>query len=69
MSIVVYSSSYTETKGLKGYLSAIRITLQNWRQRNRERRQLAMMNANQLKDIGLTITAAKREINKPCWRD
>ena len=71
MSIVVYSSSYTAVKGkgLKGYLSSVCVALQNWRRRNRERRQLAMMNAYQLKDIGLTLTAARREINKPGWRD
>ena len=67
MSVVIYASSYTETKGFKGRLLAARITLQKWHQRNRERHQLAMMNTHQLKDIGLTITDAKREINKPYW--
>ena len=68
MSVVIYASFYTESKGFKGRLLAAWARLQKSRQRNRERHQLTMMNANQLKDIGLTITEARREINKPGWR-
>jgi uncharacterized protein YjiS (DUF1127 family) len=70
-SIVVrsgYRSAFHETRGFKGLLAGIRITLRRWRQRSCERRQLAMMSRAQLKDIGLTPGDARREVNKPCWR-
>jgi uncharacterized protein YjiS (DUF1127 family) len=64
----VYRSPYHESKGLGGLLTGLRLTLRRWRQRSHERRQLAMMNRAQLKDIGLTLSDVRREVNKPCWR-
>jgi len=39
-----------------------------WRQRARERAELARMSEYELKDIGLGNCAARWEINKPFWR-
>ena len=40
-----------------------------WRDRARGRRHLARMDDYLLRDIGLSPLAAKREINKPFWRE
>lgn len=39
-----------------------------WRQRARERAQLAAMSPGQWKDIGLTTMDARQEINKARWK-
>lgn len=43
-------------------------TVHAWRERNRGRAQLARMSEYELKDIGLSRTAAAFEANKPFWR-
>lgn len=40
-----------------------------WRHRVRMRRHLARMDDRLLRDIGLSRADAKREINKPFWRE
>jgi uncharacterized protein YjiS (DUF1127 family) len=42
--------------------------LSDWRWRARTRRQLAALDANGLKDIGLTLTDQRIECAKPFWR-
>ena len=44
-------------------------TLQRWRERAAERRQLLRMTPRELHDIGLSNVDAWREANKPLWRD
>ena len=39
-----------------------------WRDRARERRQLARLDARGLADIGITRSEAARECAKPFWR-
>jgi uncharacterized protein YjiS (DUF1127 family) len=51
-------------------LEGIARLLANWRtarQRARERAQLAAMSPREWKDIGLTPSDARREINKAGW--
>jgi uncharacterized protein YjiS (DUF1127 family) len=44
-------------------------TLREWRQRSRERAELAALDDRMLKDIGLTRTDAEFLSNKPFWRE
>lgn len=44
-------------------------TLREWRQRSRDRNQLAQLDARLLADIGLTRGDAEFLINKPFWRE
>ncbi len=39
-----------------------------WRQRSRQRKQLARLDQHLLKDIGLTKEMAAKEIAKPFWK-
>ncbi len=39
-----------------------------WWKRAQERKQLAQMSQAQWKDIGVTMSDAKQEINKPFWK-
>ena len=43
-------------------------TLQLWRERKRQRYDLAKLTGHMLKDIGLTRGGAESEICKPFWR-
>ena len=45
-----------------------RSELQSWRQRARERGELARMSDGELHDIGISSAERWSEINKPCWR-
>jgi uncharacterized protein YjiS (DUF1127 family) len=42
--------------------------LREWRQRSRERAQLAALDERMLRDIGISRGDVLREINKPFWR-
>jgi uncharacterized protein YjiS (DUF1127 family) len=42
--------------------------LSRWRDRMRQRRQLAQLNARERADIGITRLDAARECAKPFWR-
>jgi len=39
-----------------------------WRRRVHERRQLAQLDLHLLRDIGVTLSDAQREAEKPFWR-
>jgi uncharacterized protein YjiS (DUF1127 family) len=52
-----------------GVLARAVATLQRWRERGQERRQLLRMTPRELHDIGLSNVDAWREANKPLWRD
>lgn len=39
-----------------------------WRNRVRQRQELARLDARLLRDIGVTAADAERECNKPFWR-
>jgi len=53
---------------LRKALNRLVATLREWRQRSRERAQLAMLDDRMLRDIGVTPGDVWREINKPFWR-
>src|SRR5690348_11487325 len=53
---------------LREALKRIFATLREWRQRSRERAELAKLDDRMLRDIGVTRGDVCREINKPFWR-
>jgi uncharacterized protein YjiS (DUF1127 family) len=53
---------------LRKALNRIVATLREWRQRSRERAQLATLDDRMLRDIGVNRGDVWREINKPFWR-
>ena len=42
--------------------------VRRWRERSRQRQQLARLDRRMLRDIGITPDEAERECNKPFWR-
>ncbi len=54
--------------GLRATARQASATLGVWRQRSRERRELARMTALDLHDIGLTRLDVVVETQKPFWR-
>jgi uncharacterized protein YjiS (DUF1127 family) len=42
--------------------------LREWRQRSRDRAQLALLDERMLRDIGVSRGAVLTEINKPFWK-
>jgi uncharacterized protein YjiS (DUF1127 family) len=52
----------------KAALSQVAAILRQWRQRSRERAQLALLDERMLRDIGISRGDVLREINKPFWR-
>ena len=53
---------------LRKALDRIGATLRAWRQRGRERAELARLDDRMLRDIGVPRCDVWREINKPFWR-
>ncbi len=49
-------------------VGAIAEAIATWRQRARERSQLALLSDRDIRDLGLTAQDAEYEINKPFWR-
>jgi uncharacterized protein YjiS (DUF1127 family) len=43
--------------------------LREWRQRSRDRAQLALLDERMLRDIGVSRGTVLTEINKPFWRE
>lgn len=43
-------------------------TITVWHDRARQRRALAKLDADRLRDIGITHTQARREADKPFWK-
>lgn len=52
----------------RGGVQRLLALLQEWRQRARERRDLARLGERELHDIGLSRSLIFNEINKPFWR-
>ena len=53
---------------LRQALGRIFAALREWRQRSRERAELARLDERMLRDIGITRGDVWHEINKPFWR-
>ena len=51
------------------FLGQARQALSAWRQRLRDRHDLARLDNHLLRDIGLSHGHREREVNKPFWRE
>jgi uncharacterized protein YjiS (DUF1127 family) len=49
-------------------LARVAAILREWRQRSRDRAQLAVLDERMLRDIGISRGDVLGEINKPFWR-
>ena len=62
------SLHYSSKAPLAGTYTAFANVLQLWRRRARDRQELAKLDNRSLRELGLTESAARFEINKPFWR-
>jgi uncharacterized protein YjiS (DUF1127 family) len=52
----------------QGFLGRIGETLHVWRERQRQRRELAQWSSRELHDVGLSWSDVANEAEKPFWR-
>jgi uncharacterized protein YjiS (DUF1127 family) len=57
------------TTKLNSTFSAFAKVLGTWRERSRERRELALLDTRSLRDLGLSPGLVQFEASKPFWRD
>jgi uncharacterized protein YjiS (DUF1127 family) len=62
------SLHYTSKTPLAGTYTAFNQILATWRQRARQRKELATLDARTLRDLGLSASDVNFEANKPFWR-
>ena len=62
------SLHYTSKAPLAGTFTAFNQIFAAWRQRAKERRELATLDARTLRDLGLSASDVNFEVNKPFWR-
>jgi len=62
------SLQYSSRAPLAGAFTAFANVIDTWRERNRERRELALLDARSLRDLGLNPSNVQFEVNKPFWR-
>ncbi len=64
--------SRKQTEGLRPksleFLKLIARSIQRWRHNRRTRQHLAELSDYQLKDIGITPSERRHEVDKPFWR-
>jgi uncharacterized protein YjiS (DUF1127 family) len=64
-----FSSRAPSLRGVgAGTFTAFAEVIGTWRQRNRERRELAQLDGRSLRDLGLTPSSVQFEVDKPFWR-
>jgi uncharacterized protein YjiS (DUF1127 family) len=63
------SLHYSSRAPLAGTFSAFAKVIGTWRQRSRDRRELALLDERSLRDLGLNPSSIEFEANKPFWRD
>ena len=62
------SLHFSSKAPLAGTYTAFNQILATWRQRTRERRELANLDHRTLRDLGLSSSEIQFEANKPFWR-
>jgi len=62
------SLHFSSNAPLAGTFTALGQIFHAWRQRARERDELARLDERTLRDLGLSTGAVEFEINKPFWR-
>jgi uncharacterized protein YjiS (DUF1127 family) len=63
------SLHFSSKAPLAGTFTAFANVIGTWRNRARERRELAQLDARSLRDLGLNPGNIQFEANKPFWRD
>ncbi|MBR1190971.1 DUF1127 domain-containing protein [Bradyrhizobium sp. AUGA SZCCT0160] len=58
----------TRPRSTRAVIAAIIALVRVWRERRRSRRQLSVMSARELEDIGLCRPELGCEVGKPFWR-
>jgi uncharacterized protein YjiS (DUF1127 family) len=64
----IYSHTSMTNHHGSGFFAELSETFHVWRQRQRDRRQLAEMTPRDLHDVGLSWSDIVRETEKPFWR-
>ena len=62
------SLHFSSSAPLAGTFTAFANVIGTWRQRNRERRELALLDDRSLRDLGLNSGNVQFEASKPSWR-
>lgn len=62
------SLHYSSNAPLAGTFAAFGAILATWRQRAKERRELAQIDSRIARDLGISPTEIQFEVNKPFWR-
>ena len=62
------SLHYTSKAPLAGTFTALNQIFATWRQRSKERSELAHLDHRTLRDLGLSASEVQFEANKPFWR-
>ena len=60
---------HSSRPALAGTFSAIGRIIGTWRERSRDRRELTLLDARSLRDLGLNPSNIEFEASKPFWRD
>ena len=64
----IYSHSLMTNHHSEGFWAQLGETLQVWRDRSRQRRELAQWTERDLHDVGLSWSDIASEAEKPFWR-
>jgi uncharacterized protein YjiS (DUF1127 family) len=64
----IYSHQSMTNPHSHGFLAELAETLQIWRDRSRQRRELAQWTERELHDVGLSWSDIAHEAEKPFWR-
>lgn len=62
------SLHYSSKAPLAGTFTAFNQILATWRERARQRKELATLDSRTLRDLGLSASDVNFEVNKPFWR-
>jgi uncharacterized protein YjiS (DUF1127 family) len=62
------SLHFSSRAPLAGTFTAFANVIGTWRERARERRELSLLDARSLRDLGLNPGNIQFEVNKPFWR-
>ncbi len=66
--MAVLSLHYSSKTPVAGTFSAFQQILSTWRQRVRDRSELARLDGRSIRDLGLSPGDVMFEVNKPFWR-
>jgi uncharacterized protein YjiS (DUF1127 family) len=64
----IYSHQSMTNHHREGFLTQLGVMLQVWRDRSRQRRELAQWTDRDLHDVGLSWSDIASEAEKPFWR-